>query len=91
MAKSKDKPKQDMPPVNDGHYTLVMSIDEVVSMIQILAFSKELFSQMAINAAETKDTKGQAVFTARSELSAILFSRIRALTGIGEPSSRELH
>lgn len=90
MPKNKSKAEK-MPPINDGHYTLVMSIDEVVSMIQILAFSKELFNQMAVNAADSKDQKSQAVFTARSELSAILFSRIRALTGIGEPSSRELH
>ena len=80
-----------MPEAKVGDYTFMLNTDEVLSLIQILAFSKDLFMQMSINAATAQDQKGQITYAARSELSAMLYSKFREIASIGEPSSRELH
>jgi hypothetical protein len=98
MAKTTKKSKpiikpdsKKMPPINEGDSTFVLEADEVNSLIQILAFSKELFLQMSINAANIQDEKTRVVFAARSELSGMLYRKFREIASIGEPTSRELH
>jgi hypothetical protein len=89
--RSKSNELKSLPAVNSGESTFVLNSDEVSSLVQILAFSKELFMQMSINAADSKDEKSQIIFAARSELSSMLYRKFREIASIGEPTSRELH
>ena len=77
--------------VKPGQHLFVMSDEEVFSLVQILAFSKDIFKQMSLNCAKDGDAKAEGIYAARSELSEILFDKIRTIASIGEPTSRALH
>jgi hypothetical protein len=66
-------------------------MNEVYSMVQILGFSRDVFKQMSLNCAVDGDKKSEEVYAARSELSQILFEKMRSIASIGEPTSRALH
>lgn len=99
--KTKAKPKKKtptkieelraLPEAKPGDYTLVMTSNEVFSLIQILGICRDIFKQMSLNCAIEGDIKGEAAYSARSEASDILFSKIRQIASIGEPTSRALH
>ncbi len=77
--------------IPEGSYSLVMSAEEMLSMIQILSFSREVFEQMAVNCHREGDEKGMQVYGARSKLSWMLYEKFRDVAGIGEPSSDQVH
>ena len=77
--------------LKEGTFTLVLSSEELVSAMQILSFSKELYEQMAVDTAKTGDTKGVLMWSARANLSTMLYAKLRDVASIGEPSSKELH
>ena len=79
------------PTVDDGNFTIVLSVDEMFSLVQILGFSKEIFERMALNYDKDGQLESAKVYAARSELSMILFKKFRAVAGIGEPTSRDVH
>ena len=80
-----------LPVVKDNEHTFIMTNEEVFSLVQILSFSRDIFKQMSLNCAVEGDTKAEAVFAARSELSDILYGKIRQIASIGEPTSRAFH
>jgi hypothetical protein len=83
--------KKSLPDIKPGEHTFVMNNDEIFSLVQILSFSRDIFKQMSLNCGVEGDTESEAAFAARSELSDILFGKIRKIASIGEPTSRELH
>lgn len=83
--------KKVLPEVKGNELTFVLNVDEVLSLIQILSFSKELFMQMSINAAGQENKQDQVTFATRSEVSAYLCHRFKEIASIGEPTSRDLH
>ena len=91
MAKKAKKVKEAKPPVQNDEYSVVMTNDEVSAIIQILGFSKEVFEQMALNALKDKDETTSKIYSARSQLSLMLYSKFKDILKIGEPTSREIH
>ena len=83
-----EKPRLIVP---EGCYSLILSKDELVSAIQTLGFSKELFTQMALNCRKDGDEQSAKVYSARSELSWLLYRKFKVVAGIGEPTSSEVH
>ena len=80
-----------LPPIEKGSYTVVLSVDEMLSLVQILGFSKDLFDKMSETShKEGKDGVAQ-VYDARSQLSVLLYEKLKIIAGIGEPTSREVH
>ena len=77
--------------VKPNEYTLVFTADEMLSAINILSFSEDIFKQMSINLVKEGDVKAGDVFSARAILSHMIYSRFRDAAEIGEPSSREVH
>ena len=68
-----------------------MSVEETFSLVQILSFSKEIFEKMSENCLKDGDIKVAQVYAARSKLSLLLFEKFKAVAGIGEPTSRDVH
>lgn len=97
MAKKKTTPikseqkHQKRPDVKPNEHLFVMDSEEVYSLIQILAFSKDIFLKMSQNCAREGDTNAETVYAARSALSEVLYTKISTVVSIGEPTSRDLH
>jgi hypothetical protein len=91
QTKSEEQPKKVLPPLGPDEYTFIMSANEVYSLVQVLSFSRDIFKQMSLNCAVEGDAKGEAAYAARSELSEILFTKLRTIASIGEPTSRAFH
>lgn len=92
--KTASKPVEEtkvLPQVREGDLTFVMSRDEVYSLVQILGFSRDVFKQMSLNCGLEGDKQAEEAYAARSELSLILFNKIRQIASIGEPTSRAFH
>ena len=89
--KVEKKVAEPRPEVKSNEHLFVMSTEEIFSLVQILAFSKDIFKQMSINVGIEGDLKGQEAFAARSELSAILLKKVSDIVNLGEPTSRDLH
>lgn len=85
------EPPKDAPEVKPEHKLIMLSDDEVTSLTQILAFSRDVFKQMSMNCALQNDTKAEVIYSARSELSDHLFKKIQLFSSIGEPTSRAFH
>lgn len=77
--------------VEQGNFSVVLTSDELFSMIQVLSFSREVFSQMAYDCKTLGDDRAATVWGARSELSYMLFKKFRDVAEIGEPVSNEVH
>lgn len=84
-----EQPK--LPTIKHGEYTFVLSEEELFSLAQILSFSRDVFKQMSLDRGVAGDGQAEAIFAARSELSSILFHKMKLIANIGEPTSRELH
>lgn len=80
-----------LPSAASNEVTAILSIEEIISLIQILSLSKEVFFQMSLNSVDLKDEKVRAAFASKSEISAFLCDRLKKLASIGEPTSREVH
>ena len=86
------EPKKTIPTVPPEHVYLVLSTEELVSMTQIFSFARDLFEQMATNAAkEAGNEKVQVIYGARAQLSEMLYNKLITLVNIGEPISRDVH
>ena len=81
----------DFPEVGPDEFTVVLSKDEMVSLTQILHFSKNVFAEMALNLQKEGNIVDAENMNARSALSKILFTKFKDLTLIGEPESRQVH
>lgn len=79
------------PPVDEGEFTFVLSADEVLAIVQILAFSKDVFAKMSANSEKDGDINAAKTYATRSELSGLLYEKFRENASIGEPTSRNLH
>ena len=79
------------PPIEEGSFSLTLSVEEMLSLIQILGFSKDIFERMSLNCERDGDAKLATVYGARSQLSLMLYDRLKTVAGIGEPTSREVH
>ena len=79
------------PPVEEDNFSVVLTVEEMFSLVQILSFSKEIFEKMSENCHQDGDEKATQVFSARSKLSLMLYEKLKAVAGIGEPTSREVH
>lgn len=79
------------PPIQDGNFNVLLSVEEMFSLVQILGFSKEIFEKMSDNCRISGDEKAMEVYAARSELSLLLWHKLKVTANIGEPSSREVH
>jgi len=90
-ATSEQPPEKQLPTVVEGDLTFVLTRDEVFSLIQILSFSRDVFKQMSLDRAVEGDVKSEAAYAARSQLSELLFTKIRQIASIGEPTSRAFH
>jgi hypothetical protein len=95
-AKTKKKTKKieqpaKKPPVEPGNFSVVMSTEEMFSLVQILSFSKDIFERMASNCRKDGDAKAGEIYTARSLLSVLLYEKFKTVAGIGEPESRDIH
>jgi hypothetical protein len=69
----------------------VFTADEMLSAINILSFSEDIFKQMSLNLAKEGDAKAGDIFAARATLSHMIYSRFRDAAEIGEPTSRDVH
>jgi hypothetical protein len=79
------------PPISSGSYSFDLSGDELYSVIQVLAFSKDVFMQMSDNYIKEGNEKAGITMRARSELSNILWNKFKNIALIGEPVSRDVH
>ncbi len=79
------------PPIQEGSFSMELRTDEILSAIQILAFSVEIFDKMSRNCEKDGDLVTAEAYLARSQLSALLYEKFKTVAEIGEPTSREVH
>lgn len=79
------------PPVKFNEFSFNMAVDEMLSMVEILGFSKEIFEKMAQNCAIDGNADGHKMFMARSQIAYSLYEKFKHVAEIGEPISREIH
>jgi hypothetical protein len=93
MPKPKKKTisSRELPPVEPDNFTVVLSKDEITSLVQLLAFSRDVFAQMALNLLKEGNDADSQTISARSVLSNILCTKFKDVAVIGEPESRQLH
>ena len=77
--------------VEVGCYSFAMNEDEMLSIIQILIFSKEIFEQMALDCHKQGNEKAMQTYGARAKLSLMLYEKFKDVAEIGEPISNEFH
>ena len=77
--------------IKEGEYNVALTAEEMLSAIQILSFSKDMFEQVALESSKSGDEKSTLVWSARANLSMLLWLKLRDVASIGEPSSGELH
>lgn len=91
-AKAKQETVASKPSVGPDQYSFALSRDEVLALIQILGSSKDIYAQMVINSLQAGEPeKLQQAYSARAQLSAMLYLKFREVASIGEPTSREIH
>jgi hypothetical protein len=89
-VKEKNLPNRKL--VQGDEFSVVLNANELLSLIQLLSFSKDVFENMAINTLrDGGDKVVQASYSARAQLSLALSQKFRDLANIGEPQSREVH
>jgi hypothetical protein len=77
--------------IEEGHYSLILSKDEILTAVQILSFAQGMFEQMAENSHKDGDAKSEQTWSARAKLSLFLYGKLRDVANIGEPTSGEIH
>lgn len=90
-AKKKTKVEKKPPIVTGNEFSTVLSSDEIVSLVQILTFAKQVFDQMTATAVKDKNDVEAAIWGARSKLTSMLYAKFRDVADIGEPTSRQIH
>lgn len=70
---------------------MALTAEEMLSAIQILGFSKDMFEQMALDRNKAGDEKATMIWSARANLSMLLWLKLKDVANIGEPSSDQLH
>ena len=83
--------EQDKLKMSDELISFVLTKDELASILHILSFSKEVFSQMAADMHKVGNEKASTVYVARSQLSDHLYNKFDAINEIGEPTSKQVH
>jgi hypothetical protein len=97
MATKKKKTKKSEPKklsprlIEDDHYSVILSRDEILAAVQILSFAQSMFEQMAMDSHKANDEKSLQTWAARSKLSTLLYQKLRDVANIGEPAPGELH
>lgn len=71
--------------------SFILSQEEIVSLLQVLYFSREVFNQMALEMDQVGKTGIGKVYSARATLSSILYNKFNVINQIGEPISKDLH
>jgi hypothetical protein len=89
--KAKAKVAKDMPPATQDDITVVYSKNEVLSLAQILLFSKNVFAEMSVNFLKEGNPADAETMNARSLLSQHLLAKIQTIEEMGEPESRQVH
>jgi hypothetical protein len=79
------------PPVEVGNFSVVLSIEEMFSLVSLLTFSKKIFEKMADNSLKVGDVAAMEIYNAHSKVSIDIYQKLNAVAGIGEPTSREVH
>jgi hypothetical protein len=79
------------PIVEEGNFSVMLGPQEMLSLIQVLSFSKEIFEKMALSMYHENDEASALMYSARSQLSLKLFEKFKTAANIGEPTSKELH
>jgi hypothetical protein len=87
-TKKKSEPTS-VPGVQPGYHNIALSEEDCNVLIQVLAASTQVFEQVAVAAEPNSEL--QRMYQARSQLSALLFSKLKRMLFIGEPTSREIH
>jgi hypothetical protein len=70
---------------------MVFTDDEMLSIINILSYAKDLYNQMATTLAKEGDAKAGEMFSARAVVSQMIFTKFATAADIGEPTAREVH
>jgi hypothetical protein len=94
MASKKNETPIEVPTkpiVGENEYSMVFTADEMLSVINILSFSKEIFNQMAATLEKEGDLKSGEIYTARAIMSQLIYAKFRDTAAIGEPTAREIH
>ena len=81
----------DKDPLDVEYIPLMLTPDELYSMIQILSFSREIFEQLAITSEKDGKEQARALYAARAQLSSLLYDRLKSVSRAEEPVSRTLH
>jgi len=79
------------PPIEEGSFSVVLSVEDMFSLVQILSISKSIFEKTGEACLKDGDEKSAQVFYARAKLSLLLYDKFKTVAGIGEPTSREVH
>lgn len=94
-TKTKKKKEQHQPTrqlVTESEFSCVLNTEEMIALIQILSFSKDIFDNMAVTAMKEKATAEiQKMYATKAQASFILFQKFRDIANIGEPKSRDVH
>lgn len=88
---TKSESLQTKPNIEPDLYSLTMSSKELISLMQILSFAKQVFEQMAVNLDKEGQLEEAKTYIARSHISEVLFNKFQMLADIGEPTSRDVH
>ena len=86
MTKTKE-----MPPVAPDEVTVIYSKNEILTLANILIFSKQVFAEMSANFLKEGNNADAETMNARSLLSQHLLSKLQSIDDIGEPESRQIH
>lgn len=82
---------KDIPEVEPGELTLVMSKKEIESTIQLLLFVNGVLTNMAIGLTQEGNEKDAKIITAQAGFAAALGTKLKAIVKVGEPQSRHVH
>jgi hypothetical protein len=78
-------------PVKPGCFSMVFTADELITAIQILKLSEEMFEQLAHNMYKAGNASETQIYAARAQLSKLLHDKLTLVAEVGEPISRDVH
>ena len=81
----------DIPSVLANEVTIVVSKEDLLSMIQLLAFSRDVFANMALTLLQDGNEADSKTISARSILAGTICSKLKDIAVVGEPESRQVH
>lgn len=82
---------EDVLPVGPENYSVVISKDELLSLVQMLAFSRDVASHLALDLLKNGNEQDSKTMSARSLLSDALCSKFKDIAIVGEPEYRQVH